>query len=449
MNITFKNIAGYDQEKKEVMTLCNMLNDYATYKNHGVALPKGILLYGKPGVGKTLFAKAIANEIKRTFIQVDFSNVEHGDYQTLIKKQFTLAKETAPAIIFIDEIDKLIPIERMGDSFYSDISRTTLQLLLSMLDGFKTNEEVMLICTTNTLWEMPTALTRAGRIDKHIELPLPDDGSREAIAKLYLAEVKYAQTIDMQQVVLSTEGLSGADIKTVINEAAINAISNELPSITTKLLIEHIYRVSGKSLIKQNTKKDEIIVAYHELGHLVVANSLKKIIKEVSINKSSSGLGVVKMKVESNIYTTNDILNEATIALGGRAAEIIFLKAKYTGSWLDIKIAKSFLRQAIGYGNFGFKYLNIADADGIEFSDSAYNRQKAIRLTKKCLKRAIKIVKANEALIMKLHPVLLEVKTLTASELTKYLNGTLVIEEPQNLTARSPEQLLLQQRNDY
>lgn len=424
MKITFKNIAGYAAEIKEAKAICQMINEYEKYKERGITLPKGLLLYGEPGVGKTLFAQAIANEVKRKFIEVSVTEDTEEDMQMILQRKFKEAQENSPAILFIDELDKIVPSDAEHNPFYSDYSRKTLQLLLSQLDGFAKNPEVMVICTTNSLNDMPQALTRAGRIDKHIRLPLPNDTSRAAIANYYLNKVLYEKDVDINQFVLSSDGLSGADIKTVINEAAIKALSQDAAKITTSLLIEHINLIEGKSLITATNEKDADIVAYHELGHFVVANELKKIIRDINIHKTNHSLGRVRYKLDSEIMTTEDLLDNATIALGGRAAEIIFHNKKYVGSWHDIQKAYLSIEQAISYGDFGFEYLLINHSN---FKTRDIVRDKTIEILNECLNKAISIVTEKKEVISELHPKLLKNKILTAADLKVYFAGKVIV----------------------
>ncbi|OQA77441.1 MAG: ATP-dependent zinc metalloprotease FtsH [Tenericutes bacterium ADurb.Bin239] len=370
-----------------------------------------------------MFAKAIASAVKRKFIEVNFTNVEDSDTHSILKNKFKEAQTNSPAILFIDEIDKLVPMEMSDSPFFSDYSRSTLQLLLSLLDGFGSNPEVLVVCTTNTLHQMPEALTRAGRIDKHINLPLPDDESRKAIAEYYLNKVLFNKTIDIDQFVLSSEGLSGADIKTVINEAGIEAVSKKYESISTKLLIEHISRIEGKSLVKTSNDQDSEIIAYHELGHFVVANELKKIIKDININATNTQLGRVRYKLPSGIVTTEDLLDDVVIALGGRAAETVFLNKKYVGSWQDIQKSFTLLEQSVTYGDHGFDHLGFN-----RITDRMYEEihAKVVSIMEDSLQKAIQIVSKNKEIIMGLHPKLLAAKTLTAADLKAYFEGTIV-----------------------
>lgn len=423
MKITFDNIAGYGAEVKEVKSICAMINNYEEFKKIGVTLPKGLLLYGNPGVGKTLFAQAIASEIKREFVDVSITGLEEDNINTILKTKFKEAEEKAPSVLFIDELDKIVPSRAGGNPFYSDYSRQTLQLLLSLLDGFTSNHDVMVICTANSLESMPDSLTRAGRIDKHIYLTLPNEESRTAISEYYLKQVKYNKDIDLAQFVLSTEGLSGADIKTVINEAAIETINKKEQAIKTAELIEHISRLEGKSLVDALKEEDAIIVAYHELGHFIVANELKKVVHDINIHKMHQQLGRVRYQISSDVMTTEDIINDVTIALGGRAAEIIFTNKKYVGSWQDIQKSYSMLEQAFTHGDFGFEHL-IFNGSHIRAREAI--REQVIEIINKCLAKAQEIVQNNSSIIKELHPLLVEKKILTAADLKKHFQGTVI-----------------------
>lgn len=431
MKTTFKNIAGYHNEIKEVLSLCAMMNQYSEYKKLGITLPKGLLLYGRPGVGKTLFAKAIASEVKRKFFEVNFTNLEETDIQVALKSKFKEAQTNSPSILFIDEIDKIVPSEGADNAFFSDYSRKTLQLLLSLLDGFGNNPEVLVVCTTNTLHQMPESLTRAGRIDKHINLPLPDDESRKAIAKYYLKKILVKQDVDFDQLVLSSEGLSGADIKTAINEAGIEAVSQKYERITTKLLLEHINRIEGKTLPKTSSELDAEIIAYHELGHFVVANTLKKIIKDVSITPTNTQLGRVRYKLPSSVITTDNLLDDVVIALGGRAAEKVFLNKQYVGSWNDIQKSFALLEEAVSAGDFGFQHLRVSRDTDRHYEEI---HRKVVSIMEESLEKAIEIVTANRELIQELHPKLMATKILTAVDLKNHFVGTIVKEDESEKT---------------
>jgi len=432
MKTTFKNIAGYKQEKEEALNLCKMLNNYDDYKSLGVTLPKGLLLYGKPGVGKTLFAKAISSEINRNFVEVGIINPSDENFSNILKEKFELAKTKAPAVLFIDEIDKMVPIDShpFRPGFNSDKSRGVLTLLLTLLDGFSINDNVLVICTTNSLSTMPEALTRTGRIDKHIKLDLPDDDSRRAIANMYLSKIKLNKDINIDQIVLSSGGFSCSDIQCAINESAISAINQNKASITTIDVLEHLNRIENKSLSKQLNASDSEITAYHELGHFIVANTLKKIIKDISIIKTPKSLGRVKIKIENDCYSTEDLLNDVTIALAGRAAEEHFLHKKYAGSYGDIEAAYRTLSAMVSHGDFGYEYLCLSTNPMMMSEQLPENAQLKVKeLMEDCLIKAKKIIQEKEDIIEMLKPRLIEAKILSSLDLEKDFEGEIVKDE--------------------
>lgn len=433
MNVTFNNIAGYENEKIEAINLCNMIENFQEFKKVGVKLPKGLLLYGNPGVGKTLFAKAIANKIKRNFIEVDYQNNPHGSINDLLKLKFKEAASNSPSIIFIDELDKLVPLGG-PDKFMTDDSRETLSLLLSLLDGFNKNESLLVIATTNVLQYLPEALTRSGRIDKHIGLNLPDSKSREAILKHYLSKLKLKQNINFRKIVTLTENLSGADIETIVNEAAIKVISAKKDEIKTNDLIEFINKIISKQFVKHTNEFDSDeqnkIVAYHELGHFIVANVLKKEIREVSVRENKVSLGRVRVKETNRAMSKTDIFNQATILLGGRASELIFLNDAYAGSYADIEQAINILKLSIGFGDYGMEHISSNVSVNQTFGRQEYVsfelNEKIKAILKEAFDKAYQIVLDNKEIIEKIHPILVKESALTGLELSKFVNGSIV-----------------------
>src|SRR5690554_269236 len=435
MKITFDNIAGYLHEKQEALNLCKTILNYKDYSELGISLPKGLLMYGPPGVGKTLFARAIANEIGRSFIEVDFAS-KSSDYKDLIKEKFQEAKEKSPSIIFIDEIDKFIPEEDLFREYKSDKTRETQAMLLSLLDGFDKDGEIMVIATVNHIRKIPDALIRPGRVDKHIGLSLPDEQSRREIISYYLNQIKLEKEIDINQVLLISDGMSGADIKTMINEAAILAINNNTNIITTRALMETGTRIDLKQLIhfdkpSENEEEDKII-AYHELGHFIVANKLNQTIKDVSIISDPTSAGRARMRPPSKVLTTNDLFNQAVIALGGRAAEEIMLNNKYTGSHHDILSAYQTIEYSIYNGDYGFEYVHKPTSKIVTEEKQQKIIDKTNELMEIAYKQAFKIVKDNKDIIEKIHPILLKEKSLTGIQLSEFVEGKIEKDSNQN-----------------
>lgn len=417
MEIRFNDIAGYKEEKQEVINFCKMFKNYETYKEMGIKLPKGLLFYGPPGVGKTLFSKAIATELERNFFEVNFSEISNGDTAQNIKEVFEEAKNNTPSIIFIDELDKIVPIESQFDGYISDESRALQTLLLQMLDGFVNNGDVMIIATANNLRGMSRSLTRSGRIDKHIYLGSPNDESREEIINYYLEKVNFDKDIDINQIILSTVGKTGADIATMINQALIEVTINELEKLTTKDVLKQLAMIDNKDLIKSINKEDAEIVSVHELGHYVVAKHYNHNTIDISLINSRNSLGRVRTKRDSMLQKTNDVLEQATILLAGRAAEVMILNEIYTGSRQDIEEAYKILSHAVAFGEFGFDLLDVSKVyrHGIELNDE--QNQKVKELFKECFDEAKRIVNENSGIINQLKPILIEKQVLTKQEL--------------------------------
>ncbi|MDG0889182.1 AAA family ATPase [Paracholeplasma manati] len=440
MKTTFDNIAGYNNEKLEVMSICNMFNNYQTYKDKGITLPKGLLLYGEPGVGKTLFAKAIANEINRSFIEINFKDTNGLNDKEILQNKFDEAKQKAPSILFIDELDKLVPNDSSVMGFVSDESRSILAHLLTLIDGFNDIEEVMLICTTNQIANIPTALIRTGRIDKHLFIGKPNDHSRKAILEYYLNKLDFDKDIDMRQITLSTDGLTGSDIKTIINESAISVLNAHSNVITTNQIISMIERIDGKTIpTNQNTIEEEII-AIHELGHFVVLNSLKKTIKDISINGYNNSLGRVRAKDDRQCLSKEDILNEVTIALGGMAAEELFFNETFTTSYKDATNAYEMLEHALNHGHFGFKFVTSGSRSFMMGGVSMDVKAKITELLLKSYEKAKAIVGLKEKDINEIKPQLLKNKILTSTDLKEYFSGQVmdVIPESNETTFYNP-----------
>lgn len=416
MKITFESIAGYKEEKRAVNNIIKVFKDYEKYKEIGIRLPKGLIFHGKPGVGKTLFSKAIAIELKRNFIKLDFSGLNDEDTITNINKVFKEAKAKIPSIVFIDELDKLVPIERRFGSYISDESRANLTLLLELFDGFESNGDIMVIATTNSLSAIPEALTRSGRIDKHIYLSSPDDDSRIAIINHYLNKIDFKTDINLEQVSLSLEGLSGADISTIINQAFIDAVTNNKEEVNTKDILNQTQMILGKNIIKNLNDEDSEILSIHELGHFVVANHFNRNIKDISINQIGKSLGRVRIKANQLIKKTTDLIEEITMFLGGRAAEEVILGNTYLGSRNDFELAYNLIKEAVIYGDFGLEYLNIPERHQSAILDDK-TKNKVNEIFSNCYRDALMIVKENSGLVNYLAPLLVEKKILSKVEI--------------------------------
>lgn len=421
MKITFENIKGYDKERQEVLNLIKMFKNYEKFKALGIEIPKGVIFYGPPGVGKTMFSKALAEELKRHFIEVDFVGLKEKEITLKLKNAFLEAKENTPSIVFIDEIDKLVPEEKkLAFINKNSESKTTLALLLQLLDGFVKNEEITVVATTNDLQSLPKSLIRSGRIDKYIGLNNPDDDSRKSIIEYYLSKINVKQKIDINQFVLSSEGLSGADIKNIINQACTRAITEEKSEVTTMDILEHIHMVTCKSLMETLSEEESKIVGYHELGHYIVGRHYNKSIKDVSIIQSGLSLGRVRVKNDIFVKTTKDVLTDVVFALGGSAAEKVFLKEEYIGSKKDFSDVYLMLKDLVNSGVFGFEYLNLSSDLYVDTTDEK-NNNKIKELIQESYNEAVKIIIKYKKEIEILHPILMDKKILSNKEIEKAL----------------------------
>jgi len=415
MYTTFDDIAGYTQEKIEMKNIVEMFNNFEVYKTKGISVPKGLLFYGRPGVGKTLFVKAIANELKHNFFEVDIQTKSTDKIIEQLKDVFKLAKANKPSIVFIDELDKIIPNERIGASFVTDNTREILNYLLQTLDGIGSSGEMMVIATSNQVKSMNQALIRSGRFDKHVYLSLPDETSRKAILEYYLNKVEYPKDISIKQIVASTEGFSGADIKTIVNLSFIDAIAKKKDVVTTIDLIEQIYINQGQSLIKDISEADSKVVAVHELGHTIVAHHLGREITDLAIGQIGQSMGRVHLKALEDLDTKEDILDEVTILLGGKAAEEVMLNKTCLGSRSDIESAYHLLQESLSSGDFGFEFISFESRVLARTSDKA-NEEIASKL-ETCYQYAKDIIKLYEKDIELLIPKAIQNKILTQDEL--------------------------------
>lgn len=264
---TIDDIAGYKEEKKELKKIIDMINNYDKYKAKGVYLSKGLILSGKPGVGKTLFARVLASLINAPLITIDGTDSDNELGVAKIQEAFKKAKEKSPSMIFIDEIDSLV-----GDySYETDYTRKNLSCLLKEIDGIKQSNDIFVVGATTKKDEIDNALIGSGRMDKHICISLPDNQSRREIFKKYLNTLSLdISKVNIRQIVEESDNLSGADIKAAVNEAAITTISNHESQLNTHCIINAINEIKNKNRIK--TVNKELI--YHDLGHLIVSHVL-------------------------------------------------------------------------------------------------------------------------------------------------------------------------------
>ncbi len=346
-DIRFKDIAGLDEEKGELIEIVDFLKKPKAYLEMGAKIPRGILLYGKPGTGKTLIAKAIAGEAGVPFISMsgsEFIEMFAGLGASRVRKLFDKAKKMAPAIIFIDEIDA-IGARRSSSSGAETENNQTLNQLLVEMDGFETDETIIVLAATNRPEMLDKALLRPGRFDRQITIPTPDLNGREAILKLHSENKKFADDVDFRSIAGDTAGFTGAELANILNEAAIIATRQEHNAITNEDIENAVKKVTV-GLEKANrviSDKDKKLTAYHEAGHAVVSKFLETQtdVKEVSIIPRGAAGGYTMYKTnEDKFYVSKTELLEKMVALmGGRAAEKIALNEISTGASNDIEVA--------------------------------------------------------------------------------------------------------------
>ena len=352
---TFDDIAGLDEEKEELKEIVEFLKNPEKFTEMGAKIPRGVLLYGKPGTGKTLIAKAIAGEANVPFISMsgsEFIEMFAGLGASRVRKLFEKARKLSPCIVFIDEIDA-IGSRRTSNSGAETENNQTLNQLLVEMDGFSSEETIIILAATNRPEMLDKALLRPGRFDRRITIGLPDMRGREAILKIHAKDKQFANDVNLKSIAEDTAGFTGADLANILNEAAIIATINEHDAITNKDIEDAVKKVTV-GLEKQSrviSEKDKRLTAYHEAGHAIVSSRLEtqKGVKEVSIIPRGVAGGYTMYKSdEDKCYISKTEMLERMVALmGGRAAEKIVLNDISTGASNDIEVATNIAKDMI------------------------------------------------------------------------------------------------------
>jgi ATP-dependent metalloprotease FtsH len=391
-NMNFNDVGGYENVKNELRQCVDILKNYEKYTLYNVRIPKGLILEGPPGTGKTLIAKALAGESKCSFIPVsgsDFQEKYVGVGPTRIKELFRLARENKPCIIFVDEIDAL-GRKRSSDGESSSSERdNTLNALLVELDGFKNTSGVFMVAATNRIDLLDNALTRPGRIDKKIFIGLPDKNTRESIINIHIKGKPYDSTIDIPNLVEITEGLSGAQIENLLNEAMLNALRSNVTAFNFKDFDFIMNKMVAGWQPNEHQFTSDIIdhIAIHEMGHAVVGflskhhSKMSKVVINLSSPKSP-GYTVFESS-SSNIYVREALFEHLMILLSGRIAEEVFYNVSVTtGALNDFEEALKLAERMVLYYGMGSnviypsnseKYKELIDNDVIELINDAYN----------------------------------------------------------------------------
>ena len=357
--IKFDDVAGLEEEKQEMIEIVDFLKEPKKFYEMGAKIPRGVLLCGQPGTGKTLIAKAIAGEANVPFISMsgsEFIEMFAGLGASRVRKLFEKAKKISPCIVFIDEIDAIGSRRTSGSGAETENNQTLNQLLVEM-DGFDTEETIIVLAATNRPEMLDKALLRPGRFDRQITIALPDLRGREEILKIHAKDKKFAPNIDMKDIAGDTAGFTGAELANILNEAAIIATIKEHEKITKNDIEDAVKKVTV-GLEKQSrviSEKDKRLTAFHEAGHAIVSSTLQtqKDIKEVSIIPRGVAGGYTMYKTnEDKYYISKTEMQEKLIALlGGRAAEKVVLNDISTGASNDIEVATQIAKNmVIKYG---------------------------------------------------------------------------------------------------
>ncbi len=436
-DVKFADVAGLDEEKNELIEIVDFLKNPKKFQDMGAKIPKGILLYGKPGTGKTLIAKAIAGEANVPFISMsgsEFIEMFAGLGASRVRKLFEKAKKISPCIVFIDEIDA-IGSRRTSNSGAESENNQTLNQLLVEMDGFESNETIIVLAATNRPEMLDKALLRPGRFDRQVTIPAPDLLGREEILKLYTKDKKIADDIDLRELAGDTAGFTGAELSNLLNEAAIIATRNN-HKVIEKSDIETAVKKITVGLEKHNrvvSEKDKRLTAYHEAGHAVVSKFLETQdnVKEISIIPRGLTGGYTMYKTnEDKFYVSKTELEEKLIALlGGRAAEKIALNDISTGASNDIEVATGIARDMITvYGmsnSLGPISLKVDEPYelqifGEDITDEVGNQVK--ELVDVAYVEAQKILRDNIQILHQVAQALLEKETISEEEFDSFFN---------------------------
>ena len=452
--IKFTDVAGEDEAKENLTEIVEYLHDPDKYKEIGASMPKGILLVGPPGTGKTMLAKAVAGEANVPFFSMsgsEFVEMFVGMGASKVRDLFKQAKEKAPCIVFIDEIDA-IGKKRDGQVGGNDEREQTLNQLLTEMDGFEGNNGVIILAATNRPESLDPALLRPGRFDRRVPVELPDLKGREEILKVHARKIKVADNVDFNKIARMASGASGAELANIVNEAALRAVRDGR-KFATQADLEESIEVVIAGYQKKNailTDKEKRIVAYHEIGHALVAakqTNSAPVQKITIIPRTSGALGYTMQVEEGEHFLMNKTEMENKIATftGGRAAEELIFGEITTGASNDIEQATKFARAMITrYGmneefdmvameSVSNQYLGGDSSLTCSMETQTLIDQKVVQLVKEQHQKAKKILEDN---VMKLHEIakfLYEHETITGEEFMEILNSDSqkIIEEKQ------------------
>ena len=452
--IRFADVAGEDEAKENLQEIVNYLHDPKQYEEIGASMPKGILLVGPPGTGKTMLAKAVAGESNVPFFSISgsaFVEMFVGMGASKVRDLFKQAKEKAPCIVFIDEIDAIGQKRNSGQFGGNDEREQTLNQLLTEMDGFEGNTGVIILAATNRPDSLDPALTRPGRFDRRVPVELPDLKGREEILKVHAKKVKIAPGVDFNTVARMASGASGAELANIVNEAALRAVRAGRKSVTQADLEESIEVVIAGYQKKNSilTDHEKCIVAYHEIGHALVAakqSNSAPVQKITIIPRTSGALGYTMQVDEGNHYLMNkaELENKIATLTGGRAAEEVAFNSITTGASNDIEQATKLARAMLTrYGmNDEFDMVALETVNNqylggdTSLACSAQTQreidQKVVELVKTQHEKAIRILTENRAKLDELAQYLYQKETITGEEFMDILNRDDAENKPEN-----------------
>lgn len=428
----FDDVAGMDEVKEELSLLVQFLKNPKRFTDRGAHLPKGVVLYGDPGTGKTLLARAMAGEADVPFFNVsgsDFVELFAGMGAKRVRELFKEAREQSPCIIFIDEIDAVggKRTEQIGNGE----GRQTLNALLSEMDGFEESEGVLVICATNRLTDLDPALIRPGRFDKQIRVPLPQTANeRLAILNLYRKGRQFAEDLDFESLAKETMGFSPADLEVLMNEATLIAIQSEKDEIDQACLDDAFY----KKLLKGHAKKEsdrtpeEVeLVAWHEAGHAVMAHAVGVEVSKVTIIPSTSGAGGVNFMIPKRLgmYSLEELEDQVKISYAGRCAEYLLLGTKSkitTGAEADIQQATKILYQMVVEQGMS-EQQGLVNLNLLQVKPETYLPE-IIAWSQRLENETMTYLETNQTKLQAVAEALMEKETLNRDELLQLLTAT-------------------------
>lgn len=440
--IHFDDVAGEDEAKDNLKEIVDYLHNTKKYTEAGASMPKGILLVGPPGTGKTMLAKAVAGEAGVPFFSMsgsEFVEMFVGMGAAKVRDLFSQAKEKAPCIVFIDEIDA-IGKKRDGQIGGNDEREQTLNQLLTEMDGFEGNNGVIILAATNRPESLDPALTRPGRFDRRVPVELPDLAGREAILKVHARKIKVGEDVDFHTIARMASGASGAELANIINEAALRAVRNGR-TIVNEADLEESIEVVIAGYQKRNavlSNHEKLVVSYHEIGHALVAalQTHSAPVQKITIIPRTSGALGYTMQVEQqdkNLMTKEELENKIATLTGGRAAEEVIFNEVTTGASNDIEQATKLARAMITrYGmceDFDMvametvtnQYLGGDTSLSCSADTQKEIDKKVVEMVKQQHEKAIGILKANRRKLDELAQYLYEKETITGDEFMKIL----------------------------